>query len=91
MDKAGSNGVCTMAYEPTAVDVAWAKESVALTSDEGVLAYKSPRLIYRVHHDVKVMILENPELLPKGKREHQRTRVIFAAIGWTVLPDKIHD
>jgi hypothetical protein len=75
-------------YEPTEIDLYWARSMVNTIEDGGTLHYPSTGCIYKLHQDVKVLVLTNPEILeiPESKEVHERTHIVFDKIGWKVLP-----
>ncbi len=74
-------------YIPTEEDVSWAHQMVSLILENGILAYPSTGLIYRVSHYRKKLTLVNPAQLgdPASLVVHLRTRVVFEVIGYKVF------
>ena len=76
-------------YVPTDVDTDWAKAMVHIIRDGGVWGWPDAQLIYKFDQANKVVTLMNPENLEtaeKAHATHNRTKAVFAAIGWTVTP-----
>lgn len=73
-------------FTPREIDIEWAKQMVALINDGGVLTYPSTRLVYRLYHKRKTMVLMNPDELINVDAliVHLRTVETWAVIGWTV-------
>ena len=78
----------TTTYVPRKIDTDWAKIMVSHIKEGGMLIYPATALAYRVHHSGKLLQLVNPHLLAQEVpgETHNRTRVVFAEIGWEVLP-----
>jgi len=75
-------------YVPTDIDMAWAKHVVRIINDGGTLIYPATGLIYTLHHERKLMVLQNPEITIEQFDSfvtHQQTVAVFACIGWNVV------
>jgi hypothetical protein len=79
-----------MRYKPTLVDIIWAKHVISTMRDDGVLAYPSTRLIYRVDKTHCIIFLENiDQLKTRSSLEcHDKTVVVFREIGYRVEPSE---
>jgi hypothetical protein len=79
-------------YTPTALDLAWARNVVAITTNGAIWIWKATLLTYRFDHEEKQLILLNPQLLKdKELREaHEMTIEVFKKIGYTVKSSHIN-
>jgi len=75
-----------MAYKPTEVDLAWARNVLAIVKDGGALAYPSTKVIYNLDHKNKKLTLQNPEQLEEFPSFviHQQTIEVFKVLGYSV-------
>lgn len=76
-------------YEPTLIDIMWAKTMVNLIADGGLMIFPSTNLIYEVRQELKVLELVNIEILntdPRNRELHGRSHNVFEMIGWKVIP-----
>jgi hypothetical protein len=75
-----------MLYKPREVDLAWAKNVLAVLEDGGTLAYPATKMIYRVDHYNKQLILLNPEQLTDFDSFviHQQSIAVFKALDYEV-------
>lgn len=73
-------------YDPTEADITWAKRTMQLMNQGGVLAMPDSGLIYRVDHHQKKMMLQNPDqlLIFESYVTHVQTVLVFAQIGYEV-------
>ncbi len=72
-------------YEPTEVDITWAREMIDLINEGGTLAYPATELIYTLHHHEKLMVLQNPEIIVNRFDSfviHLKTTAVFGSLGW---------
>lgn len=75
-----------MPYAPTATDVMWAKNLVAMLREDGAWILPSTMLIYRINHTVKSLTLQNPERLDDRTSfmAHDAIRAVFGKLGYSV-------
>ena len=75
-------------YEPREVDVRWARSMLGMIRDGGILGYKSNRLIYKVDHRNKQLVLTNVDQLEDehSRETHDKGCAVFAALGYKVKP-----
>lgn len=77
-------------YTPTPTDLQWAKQTMSMIAEGGVLAYPATKVIYTVSHKNKTLTLQNPEQLFSFPSFviHYQTIDVFKEIGYTALPPK---
>jgi hypothetical protein len=83
--------MCMKPYKPAAIDIAWARQMVAITAQNAVWVWKDTTLMYRFDHDKKTLTLLNPSLLEEKELRiaHEMTVEVFKVIDYTVkLLDK---
>jgi hypothetical protein len=76
-----------MPYEPTIVDLLWARNLLKLVVDGGMIVYPNTELQYRVLHSKQTLVLMNPHLLginSFAKEVHQISKLVFAKLNYTV-------
>lgn len=75
-----------MTYQPTDIDILWAKHMLKHVMDGGIMVFPSTGLVYKIEHKRKCLTLQNPEALlnPDSFITHHRTVQTFKAIGYTV-------
>lgn len=73
-------------YIPTDVDIQWAGNTVAVIKDGGVLAYPATKMVYKVDHTNKKLILQNVSQLDNYDSAviHAQSKIVFAEVGYTV-------
>jgi hypothetical protein len=75
-------------YQPTLLDMQWAKSMLKYIKDGGTLGFPATALIYRVDHQNKRLVLTNPEMLAENFHSYSvqmRTIETFKAIGYEVI------
>jgi len=75
-----------MTYQPTNIDIAWARDMLANVVDGGVMVFPAAGAIYEVSHTHKTLTLKNEELLSVNPEIHLRTTAVFSKVGYEVLP-----
>lgn len=76
-------------YKATETDTAWARRTLSLITEGGILAFPSTGLIYRVSHKDKTLRLINSEILLilfESYVVHRQTVAVMHNIGYTVVP-----
>jgi hypothetical protein len=79
-------------YQPTSEDIAWAHSVVDLIRDRGVWAYPDAAIIYQINKGEKKLVAVakhgsgDEGFTEYQQKMHERTRVVFGAIGWSVEP-----
>lgn len=75
-------------YEPDEDDLMFAEAIIATTKQDGMWILPTTKLVYTLHHDVKVMVLTNPDRLKADDNQlvHDRSKIVWSRLGWTVLP-----
>lgn len=75
-------------YEPDDDDIAFAEAVITMTKDGGMWILPTTKLVYTLHHGVKVMVLTNPDRLSIDDNQliHDRTKAVWSRVGWTILP-----
>jgi hypothetical protein len=74
-------------YQPTEVDLNWAKNVLRCLTDGGIIAYPATQVIYKVDKVAKTLTLQNPEQLTASFASyviHQQTIDVFAELGYRV-------
>jgi hypothetical protein len=68
-------------YIPTREDTAWAEGLTRMLRDGGIWGYPDALLTYRIDHENKELLLYFGD---PDHPMHERTRIVFAEIGYTV-------
>lgn len=73
-------------YRPTPIDIQWAKDQMQKINEGGTLAFPKAKLIYRVEHDRRRLVLTNVEQLRSSYSNgiHEQTIATFQRIGYNV-------
>ena len=76
----------TYMYNPTLQDIEWAKATIRMLSDEGMLVYPGANLHYLLDKARRVLTLQNTDQLFDRESfvTHVQTIAVFAKIGYTV-------
>lgn len=77
-------------YKPQLQDIVWANYVLSIIRHNGILGYPDTKLSYRVNLNRRTLTLLNPEVLSDdaAKITHDRTKVVFRAIGYRVVTKK---
>jgi hypothetical protein len=67
-------------------DVSFAKRIIQEVRPSGTWYWPATGLIYTLHHDVKVAVLENTPG-PENYHYHERVSAAWNGAGWKVLPE----
>ena len=75
-------------YEPDEIDIEFTNAVIHTVKNGGMWVLPTTKLIYTLHHDVKVMVLTNPDRLEEGDCRviHNRAKIVWRKVGWEVLP-----
>lgn len=73
-----------MNYEPTAIDIHWARNMLAMLKDGGVMVFPATRETYRVNHRTKTVTLISAQ-----DETFDKTLEVFRRVGYETKRDEV--
>jgi hypothetical protein len=72
-------------YIPTLNDIGWARYTLNLVADGGMIVMPSTMMVYRVSHKEGTLTLTTAPDNLDNRDLHHKTHFVFAAVGYKVL------